>query len=107
MASAIEEVLHSAYSFIRGVEANKSVASLTLDHLIQQQIDAIKGGGSRVLLDAAGQRSMSRRSKLDLLNGIETDIDRIVKAVEDAGEDEEKLYQLGLQAQFQSSTTPK
>jgi hypothetical protein len=93
---SIHEILHSAYSFVRSVEANRSVAAITLDHLLQEQIDAIKGGESLALLDAKGENKGMRAAKLEQLDSLERDIDAVVQAVESAGEDPEKLVQLGL-----------
>ena len=92
---AIENLVQAAYSFIRGVESNRSVSSLTLDHLLQQHIDAIRGGDTRVLLDARGT-GHARSSKLAQLDSIQAGIDQVVQAVKDAGTDSTKLQELGL-----------
>jgi hypothetical protein len=97
MASGIEEIIHSAYSFIRGTETNKAVASLTLDHLIQQQIDVIRGKGARLLLDAAGAKSGTKPGKLEMLDKIEADINNAVSKIQEAGDDPAKLKALGLE----------
>lgn len=94
--TSIEELLGAAYSYIRGVEANKAISALTLDHLIQQQIDAIKGGDSRALLDSTGSSVGTRASKLDVLTSIQKSIDQLVQAVSAAGNDPTKLSDLGL-----------
>jgi len=96
MASSIQDLVHTAYSFVRGQEANRSIAALTLDHLIQQQIDGIKGGDTRALLGAAGDVVGMRPSKLSILDSIEKSIDQVVQAVESAGDDPSKLDALGL-----------
>jgi hypothetical protein len=78
-----EELLHSAYSYVRGVETNKAIAAMTLDHLLQESIDAIKGGESRTLLGADGKPatpSSKRPSRLAVLDSIEKGIDALVKA---------------------------
>jgi hypothetical protein len=94
--SSIQELLQASYSFVRGVEANRATAALTLDHLIQQQIDAIQGGASRALLGASGNTIDVRMSKLSMLDTISQGIDRVVQAVSDAGSDPTKLEALGL-----------
>lgn len=80
---AIRELLHSAYSFVRGVESNRAIANVTLDHMLQEQIDAIRGSGSRdvVGVDASG-KSIPRPSKLAQLDEVATGIDAAVKALE-------------------------
>lgn len=96
MASGIEEIIHSAYAFVRGAETNKAISSLTLDHLLQQQIDAIRGKGARLLLDAAGVKSGTRPGKLETLDKIQADIDNVVSKIQEAGDDPAKLQALGL-----------
>lgn len=96
MKTSIQEILHAAYSFVRSTELNKSISSITLDHLIQDHIEAIQGGESRGLLDATGKRTNLRPTKLDRLDRLEQDIDSVVKAVEEAGDDPQKLTALGL-----------
>jgi hypothetical protein len=94
--SSIQELLQAGYSFVRGVETNRAISALTLDHLIQQQIDAIQGGDSRTLLNASGNSIDVRMSKLSMLDAIEKGIDNVVQAVGDAGDDPTKLEALGL-----------
>ncbi len=80
-----EEILHSAYSYVRSVETNRAIAQLTLDHLLQERIDAIKGGDSRTLLGADGKPSASltkRVSRLAVLDSIEAGINALVTAKE-------------------------
>jgi hypothetical protein len=61
------EMLHSAYAAVRGSAMNTTVASITLDHLLQEQIDSIRGSKKRV-------------SKLGILDTIEKNIDGVVQA---------------------------
>jgi hypothetical protein len=97
MASDIRASLHSVYALIRGVESNKSIAAITLDHLIEEQIQSIEGGSSRYLLNAAGDITNDLRpSKLDELTRIQESIDQLVAAIEKAGDDPEILATLGL-----------
>jgi hypothetical protein len=81
MPSGVEELLHNAYSFVRGVESNRAIATLTLDHLIQEHIDSIEGGEGRNLLDAAGKAVDSRLTKLERIDAVERDIAEAVKAI--------------------------
>jgi hypothetical protein len=97
MADSIEAMLHSAYSFVRAREANRAISPLTLDHMIQEQIDAIQGGDSRYLLSEGTQEVIGWRvPKLDALTQIEKDMDQLVAAVEAAGDDQAKLEDLGI-----------
>jgi hypothetical protein len=73
-------ILHRAYSFIRSREMNKAVASMTLDHLLQEHIERIEGGDSRAMLSATGRRGAMRPSKLAELKQLEDDIASIVRA---------------------------
>ncbi len=92
----LRKVLHSAYTFIRSVEVNKASAALTLDHLIQEQIEMYKQSSQRAILDAKGQSVGNRSSKLDDLDTLKQEVDSVVKSVKDAGSDEEKLRALGI-----------
>lgn len=99
VATSIEELLQSAYSFVRGVEANKAISALTLDHIIQQQIDAIQGGDSHSMLSASGDTIGARTSKLAMLDSVQSGIDAVVQAVSSAGDDPTKLADLGLDSE--------
>lgn len=101
--SDLQRVLQSAYSFVRGVEVNKATSSLTLDHMIQEQIKKLKKGESRVLLDAGGDSVGNRVSYLDTLDSLETELSNVVKAVRDAGSDPAKLQALGI---FETDQAP-
>lgn len=104
--SNVRSVLHSAYSFVRSVETNRAIASLTLDHLLQDQIQAILGGEERSILDAAGESLDRRTSKLDTLDRLDADVSAVVKAVMDAGNDPEKLAELGLRPEPVEEVAP-
>lgn len=93
----IQRVLHSAYAFIRGVEANKSTSSLTLDHLLSEQIQRLKQGETTVILDSAGQDTGSRPSRWDAIDAMVKEVDQVVDATIQAGDDEDRLTSLGLQ----------
>lgn len=107
MAGAVEDMLHSAYSVIRGIEQNRSMAPVTLDHLLKDQIEAIKGGESAfILLASTGTRSQKvlKISRLAMLDNIEKAVDQVVKAVSSAGSDKAKLRDLGLDTVGQGTT---
>lgn len=92
----LRTVLHSAYTFVRSVEVNKATASLTLDHLLQEQIDSYKQSSQRSILDAKGESIGNRSSKLDDLDTLSKEIDSIVSSIKKAGSDQEKLRELGI-----------
>ena len=94
--SDVLETLHSAYSFIRGVEANKAVGALTLDHLIQAQIDMLQAGSARPIQDSTGQGSDVRISKWDRLDALDTSMKQVISDIQDAGDNEDSLAALGL-----------
>ncbi len=94
--NTLRKVLHSAYTFVRGVEVNKAIASLTLDHLIQEQIDSYKQSSERTIIDARGENVGSRISKLDSLDELEQELDSVVKSIQKAGTDAEKLREIGI-----------
>lgn len=93
--SDLRSILHSAYAFIRSVEVNKAVASLTLDHLIQEQLNRYQSK-ERNVLDAKGASMGNRISYLDALDGLEKDINSVVDALNDKGTDQAKLADMGL-----------
>lgn len=94
--SDLRTVLHSAYTFVRSIEVNKATASLTLDHLIQAQIDRIKKGSTRAILDSQGASVGNRTAYLDDLDSLEKDLGDVIQAVNDAGTDSAKLAALGI-----------
>jgi hypothetical protein len=83
MSRDLREILHSGYSFVRGVEANKASSAITLDHVIDAQIKLLKKGETTAILDAKGESSGSRTSAYDRLDALQKDIDAVVKAVKD------------------------
>lgn len=94
--SDLRRVLHSAYSLIRSVELNKATSSLTFDHLIQEQITRLKKGESTAILDSNGESLGNRVSYIDSLDALEKELEDVVSAVKDAGNDSTKLAALGL-----------
>lgn len=99
------KTLHSVYSFVRSVEVNRATASLTLDHLIQAQMERIKGGSTRSILDSKGESLGSRVSLLDALAALEKDMTAAVEAVDKAGSDPQKLEELGIYTVDQTEFT--
>lgn len=92
----LRKVLHSAYTFVRSVEVNRATASLTLDHLIQEQINTYKQASQRSIIDAKGQDVGSRSSKLDDLDTLEQEVASVVDSVQQAGSDAAKLRAIGI-----------
>lgn len=103
MSDDIRTILHGAYALIRSKETATSIASLTLDHLIQEQIDTLKQGGTQDILNARGEPRTDKKgtlqkrpSRWDEIDALEKSLDSAVKAIKDAGDDPQKLQQLGL-----------
>lgn len=96
MSGDLRAVLHSTFAYVRGTEVNKAVASLTLDHIIQEQIKTLKKKETRDILDGQGTTMSHRSSRYDRLEALEADIDKVVSAIEAAGDDAGKLSALGI-----------
>jgi hypothetical protein len=79
------------------VESNKSIAAITLDALIQQHINDLKSGATTAILDAQGQNLGTRASQYDQLTALQNDIDTVVQAVQNAGNDPSTLSDEGIQ----------
>jgi len=92
----LRDVLHSAYTFIRSVESNKSAAALTLDHVIQEQITFLQKGATQPIVDSRGESQGTRTSRFDQLTELQNNLDAAVKAIQDAGDDAGKLAALGI-----------
>jgi len=95
-SDGLRRSLAAGFSFIRGVEVNRSTAALTIDHLINEQIRSISHGATREMLDGKGAKYGGRVSKLDAIEVIEENIKAAAKAVRDAGDDVDKLAELGI-----------
>lgn len=90
------QTLHSAFTFVRSIETNRAVSSITLDHLIQEQISSLKKGEETELVDGKGNTVQKKYSRWDQLDILEKDLESVIKSVRDAGDDPEKLADLGL-----------
>lgn len=93
------QILHSGYTLIRSIETNKAIASLTLDHLIQGHIDSMKASSTRAfqIVSDEGKSLGNRISRWDRVDEIEKLFTEAVKALEDAGDNAEKLSALGIE----------
>ncbi len=60
----VQEMLASAYATLRSDAVTKSISALTLDHLIQERIDSIRG------------------KKLSDLDAMKKDVDDVVSAAQ-------------------------
>lgn len=103
---SLRRILHSGFSFIRGVEVNRSTAALTLDHMLEEQIRAISRGETREMVDGRGETYGNRPSKLDQLDALEKEIKAAAQAVRDAGNDPDKLSALGLEPDTSQEEAP-
>jgi len=98
------QILHSGYTLIRSIETNKAVSALTLDHLLQNHIDALKKGTIRAsaTVDDNGNALPDGRgnsiSRWDQIDEIEKLFTQAVNALKKAGSNTEKLAQLGIDA---------
>ena len=63
----VRKVVADTYTFVRSVEINKTIASFTLDHYIDEAKRDIKGAGR----DSLGAAADIRPSKLDVLVDLE------------------------------------
>lgn len=92
------DILHSGYTLIRSMETTKAISSLTLDHLIQAQIDALVQDSTRasILVDDHGKSLGDRISRWDEIDAIEQLFTQAVQALKSAGDDSEKLKELGI-----------
>lgn len=92
----LRRILHSAYSYVRSVESNKAVAAITLDHLIQEQITSLKQGETQAISSPKGEDLGTRPSRWDQLDNLKTQINSVVEAIREAGDDPVKLKKLGI-----------
>ena len=95
-ATDLHSVLHSAYTFVRSMETNSSIAALTLDHLLQDHINALKKGSTTVMSDATGTGIGSRKSRWDQLDELQSQFNSVISSLQNAGNDPEKLQALGV-----------
>lgn len=93
---SLRSVLYSAFSFVRSIESNQATTALTLDHLIGQQIQSLKSGVTRPLLDGRGEVVGHRISRWDAIDKLEKDLLDAIEAVQNAGDDPELLAMLGI-----------
>jgi hypothetical protein len=94
--SDVLSTLHSAYSFIRGIESNQAINALTLDHLIQAQIDLLKKGSARKIVDSQGRDDGTRVSRWDQIDALATSMQKVIDSISEAGTDTQALANLGL-----------
>lgn len=105
MSQDIRTKLHSAFAFVRGVEVNKATAALTLDHIIQEQINTLKKGELRAVRDGQGTAIDQRPSRWDQLDALGKDIASVVQTISDANDDPDILKHLGIFEADKESTS--
>ena len=92
----IRGTLHSAYSFIRSIEMNKAVTTVTLDNLLQEHLDNLKGK-ARAVVDQTGKNTYAERSsRYDQITAIQTRMEAAVEAIKAAKDSPEELQALGI-----------
>jgi len=100
------QILHSGYTLVRSIESNKAVSALTLDHIIQGHITALKQSEVRQILDGKGQSVGNRISRWDQLDELEKLFTQAVDALNNAGDDPSALSQLGITDVTKPSNDP-
>lgn len=92
----LRQTLYEAYAFVRSMESNTAIAGLTLDHLINQQIQNLDQNSTTPILDSKGQSLGDWISRYDQLTKLNDDIQNVVSQVQAAGNDPAKLAALGI-----------
>jgi hypothetical protein len=88
-------VLHSAFTFVRSVEANRATAAITLDHVIEQQVKRMKRFEKRTIVDSSGKSYGDRVSYYDRLTLLAADLNDVISEIEKA-KTEEELVGIGI-----------
>lgn len=88
--------IQAAYTLIRSIESNKSASALTLDHVIQEQITLLQKGTTQPIIDSRGESQGTRTSRFDQMVELQSNLDSAVQAIQDAGDDQDKLEALGI-----------
>ncbi len=94
--SDIRTILADGFTFVRSIESNRAIASLTFDHLIQGYIDSIKTGVTTTIIDGQGQGVGQKASRYDQLSTLLSTMQNAVQSIQQAGNDPAKLSALGL-----------
>lgn len=77
-------IIHSAYSFVRGIESRTALAPLSLDHVIQEHLDRIQGSSSlqsQVAIRSATSSRPKRLTKQEALLSLQSELSMAVKAI--------------------------
>lgn len=80
----ILRIIHSAYSFIRGVESRTSLVPLSLDHVIQEHLDRIQSSSaatSQVAIRSSTSARPKRPTKQESLRYLQEELSRAVSAI--------------------------
>jgi hypothetical protein len=84
MSRDIRNILHSAFSFVRSIEANRATAAITLDHVLAAQIQFLKKDEKRTMTDATGSSLGDRISKYDQIRLLEDEFAKTMKSLDEA-----------------------
>jgi hypothetical protein len=88
---SLRRILHSAISFVRSVESNRSFATVTLGHLVNEQVKFLKKGETRSIVDVGGHSVATRTSRWDQLNKLYADTKSAVEKIKQQGENLDAL----------------
>lgn len=83
-------VVADVYTFVRSQEINRTIASFTFDHYIDEAKNRIKGEG-RQIRDAAGESFDIRPAKLEALEKLETEFNASLTLIESLAKTASKL----------------
>lgn len=86
----VRTAIADAYTFVRSQEVNRTIASFTFDHYIDEAKRQIKGTG-RELRNAAGEVGGVRPTKLEALEALETDFNASLEVAESMAKAAAKL----------------
>jgi hypothetical protein len=92
----LRKTLHSAVTFVRSVEANRAMGTITLKHMVSEQIKFLKPKATRSIIDAAGASVGNRMSRWDRLDQLLRDTKGAVASVRAAGDDASRLAKIGV-----------
>jgi hypothetical protein len=77
----VRNVVADVYTFVRSAEINRTIASFTFDHYIDEAKRKLKGTGTAIR-DAAGRSIGMRPTKLESLESLENEFQGSLKLIE-------------------------
>ena len=96
MSGSVQDMLASVYADIQGAEKNQSLAPITLDHMLQESIDGIIGGGLTSATAASTPLGANKVPKIVALQNTLAQAKSLVAQVKSVGGDKSALQKLGL-----------